>query len=168
MLYPKLSKQYEFLKEEVRNMISKDKDLIKISYNHWDLNLFDFLEKGIIDYEMSKKWIVGLDYVNLMFHNLMFWDIWEVSYLFTNEQLLKIVDSYKSIYKDDFLEKYFWLLVLIRGIWWISWFANIEQFVQFRNFRFNKILELTEIYKKGELTIEYLLKLNNKFIKLYK
>lgn len=151
------------IKKDLKLLIKNNE--INMSFIHGDFNLFNLIENKIIDFEQWTENILELDITTILFHHFMFFkdegDASQVAYLFSNNQIEEIFNIYSNLFKNNNLENNFWFFILLRAFWWMSGF---EKALLYKEFRIQKVLQLFNLYKKGQLNKQFLLNLNNKFL----
>lgn len=99
------------------------------TFVHWDFNAFNHMKDWIIDFEDSYIWNPIVDWISLMFHNMMFnFTIWtRPAYVFTPEQLNTLLSLYSTPFWNDFD----WA-VMERMFWWCVWLEDCPEIQEYR------------------------------------
>jgi hypothetical protein len=129
---------------------------------HWDLNMFNFTEKGIIDFEDTKISIVWLDTLNIMMHNIMFWqnNFSKVAYIFSENQINEFLKVHKEVTGEN-IEENFAKLFILRLPWWISWLQDLPEF---RKTRFQQAEIMLTDYFNWTFSHQYIIDISKKYI----
>lgn len=155
---------YEKYMNEVVRLVKKWG--FKYWFLHWDLNMFNVANGWIIDFEESRYSIVGLDWVNVICHNLMFWkkDISKIAYSFSTERINRLVDKHTEITGVNVMEN-FKELIFLRLLWWVGWLVpKANSPARAESFRMERLLmweEIIKAYFEGNLGLERILNKNN-------
>lgn len=130
---------------------------------HWDLNMFNFTEKWIIDFEETRISIVWLDTINIMMHNIMFGrnNFSKVAYIFSEDQINEFFNVHKEVTGEN-IEDTFAKLFILRVPWWISWLQDIPDF---RKTRFQQVEIMLTDYFNWNFSHKYILDTSNNYIK---
>lgn len=108
------------------------------AFVHWDFNAFNHMEDWIIDFEDSYIWNPLVDWISLMFHNMMFnFTIGtRPAYVFTPEQLNALL----SLYSGSFWTDFDWA-VMERMFWWCVWLEDCPEIQEYRLSIFETLVE---------------------------
>jgi hypothetical protein len=121
---------------------------------HGDLNPYNFLEKGVIDFGNAFQAPAGYDLVSNVSHIYFFppSEDYEMSrrYGFTQDQLSKYYGSLDEIYQShglDKLSQYIDDFIFSRAVWAST---QMHHYPKVQEYRYNKLKEITAQYLAGD------------------
>jgi len=136
---------------EIWKKIIKDIDFDRNNFSivHGDLNLFNIMHSGIIDFEDTHLAFPENDLASI-FHNLTFINKKPPAYLYTNEQLKELILLYENVFDFDINQ-----VILEKFFWWTIWLKD------FPEIRDNRIKILKEIFDKNIEPLYYMFDKNS-------